>query len=67
MYYSLKINNEWSNPINFGSVINTEYDEYRPITFKVLDLFDLMVFSSNRPNGKGGFDLFCAKMDDLIK
>jgi len=67
LYYSARINNEWSSPINFGSEINTEYDEYRPVTFKVLRLFDLMIFSSNRPKGKGGFDLFCVKIDNLIK
>jgi hypothetical protein len=67
LYYSIKTNNEWSAPINFGSTINSEYDEYRPITFRVLDLFDLMVFSSNRPNGKGMFDLYCVKIGDLVK
>jgi len=59
LYYSEFLNGEWSAPTNFGDFINTEYDEYRPIirpegSFKN----DFMLFSSNRPGGKGGFDLY---------
>ena len=52
-------NGLWSLPTNFGGKINTEYDEYRPVIIK--DHYfknDLMIFSSNRPGGKGGFDLY---------
>lgn len=52
LWYSKLIENSWSKPVNFGSKINTEYDEFRPVTFQFLD-FDLMIFSSNRPTGKG--------------
>lgn len=60
LYYSCFENGEWSEPINFGSEINTEYDEYRPIVRSKPWEFDndMMIFSSNRPGGKGGFDLY---------
>jgi len=64
LYYSVYENGRWSSPTNFGSRINSEYDEYRPITF-FQNSFDnvLMIFSSNRPGGKGGFDLYQVGID----
>ena len=59
LYYSWYENGAWSDPVNFGEEINTEYDEFRPGTMYVNDFVnDLMIFSSNRPGGKGGFDLY---------
>ena len=60
LYYSYYENGTWSEPINFGSEINSEYDEYRPIVRSDEWQFDndMMIFSSNRPGGKGGFDLY---------
>jgi hypothetical protein len=59
LYYSLWQNGRWSQPVNFGERINTRYDEYRPI---LKDFYgfrnNFMIFSSNRPGGKGGFDLY---------
>lgn len=66
LYYSKFVNNQWSAPVNFGEKINSSSDEYRPITFSFLNLFDLMIFSSNRPGGKGGFDLYCAQIGNLL-
>ena len=34
LYYSIKKNNVWSEPKNFGEKINSKYDEYRPIIFE---------------------------------
>ncbi|WP_332911682.1 hypothetical protein [Algoriphagus boritolerans] len=31
LYYSQKTANEWSEPVNFGPKINSEFDEYRPV------------------------------------
>lgn len=58
IYYSTREKGQWKQPVNMGSRINTPYDEYRPIT--LTDSFDYHVgiFSSNRPGGKGGFDLY---------
>ena len=67
LYYSQLIDGEWSEPVNFGATINSEYDEYRPITFG-FDFFEhIVIFSSNRPGGKGGFDLYMVRTDKLIK
>jgi hypothetical protein len=55
------------NVTNFAEV-NSEYDEYRPITHYEYG-FDnnLMIFSSNRPGGKGGFDLYYVGIPKSIK
>ncbi len=66
LWYSQLVDNSWTEPVNFGSKINSEYDEYRPITFQY-DYFNLMIFSSNRQGGKGGFDLYCVKIEELIE
>ncbi len=60
LYYSNFENGTWSKPVNFGAKINTEFDEYRPILINegVSDTQTMMVFSSNRPGGLGGFDLY---------
>ena len=63
LYYSFYENGHWSEPINFGKKINSEYDEFRPVTL-FADGFktDLLIFSSNRPGGLGGFDLYYAAL-----
>ena len=49
----------FGEPVNFGPEINTEYDEFRPIvSYAQLFHNDLLIFSSNRPGGQGGFDLY---------
>jgi len=63
LWYSYYEGQEWSAPINFGANINTEYDEYRPIVIATDEegfFNDMMIFSSDRPGGKGGFDLYYA-------
>lgn len=68
LWYSIYENGKWSKPQNFGSRINTEYDEYRPaIEYFPESNNDLMIFSSNRPNGKGGFDLYYTGISKMIK
>jgi hypothetical protein len=61
LWYSVFEEGAWSAPVNFGPAINTPYDEYRPIIISTqpeLVLNDMLIFSSNRPGGKGGFDLY---------
>jgi len=60
LYYSKFEEGQWSAPVNFGEGFNSEYDEYRPILFdEGVDLNrNMMVFSSNKPGGQGGFDLY---------
>jgi hypothetical protein len=68
LYYSIYRNGAWTDPVNFGPAINTEYDEYRPILFNFMDIqTDLMIFSSDRPGGLGGFDLYMVKADSYIQ
>jgi len=60
LYYCTLENNSWSNPINFGETINSGFDEYRPILLEsgVSETEKMMIFSSNRTGGKGGYDLY---------
>lgn len=59
LYYSIHKNGKWSYPVNFGPKINTSYDEYRPVIGSSTSFTNkYMMFSSNRPGGKGGFDLY---------
>jgi hypothetical protein len=59
LYYSVYQNGKWGSPINFGPGVNSEYDEYRPVLGYHPDFTNyFLIFSSNRPGGKGGFDLF---------
>lgn len=59
LYYSLKTATGWSEPVNFGPKINSEFDEYRPVVSDAMEFSNrLMIFSSNRPGGMGGFDLY---------
>lgn len=66
LYYSLFENGNWSAPINFGDKINTEFDEFRPILINegVSYKQTMMEFSSNRPGGLGGFDLYFAGVEN---
>jgi hypothetical protein len=59
LYYSLFKNGKWSSPVNFGPDVNTEYNEYRPVIGYNNSFTNLyMIFSSDRPGGKGGYDLY---------
>ncbi len=67
LYYSRRNGATWSEPLNFGEGINTEYNEYRPIVIMNYEFVnDLMLFSSNRPGGKGGYDLYYAGISKMI-
>ena len=67
LYYSFYDGNEWGEPINFGEDINTAYDEFRPIAIQVYEFKnDLMMFSSNRPGGMGGYDLYYVGIDKIV-
>jgi len=59
LYYSVFRNGKWSAPVNFGPGINSSSDEYRPLVDIHPDFSNaFMVFSSNRPGGNGGYDLY---------
>jgi hypothetical protein len=69
LYYSTFQNDKWSTPVNFGDKINTQYDEFRPIVkaYEYDFTNDFMIFSSNRPGGKGGFDLYYVGITRMTK
>jgi hypothetical protein len=59
LYYSVFRKGKWSSPVNMGPRINTAADEYRPLIGYHPDFTNKMiVFSSNRDGGIGGFDLY---------
>jgi hypothetical protein len=59
LYYSIFKNGNWSSPVNLGPRINTSFDEYRPVLGYDPNFTNkFLMFSSNRPGGKGGFDLY---------
>lgn len=59
LYYSKFSGGEWGTPVNLGSPINSASDEYRPVMGGNEDFTNtFLMFSSNRPGGKGGFDLY---------
>ena len=67
LYYSRWNGNEWTSPVNFGPTVNSASDECRPLIF-LAEYFtnDLMIFSSDRAGGKGGFDLYYVGIDKMI-
>ncbi len=59
LYYSVLKAGIWSSPVNLGPKINSSYNEYRPVVGYHTDFENyFMMFSSDRPGGKGGFDLY---------
>lgn len=58
LYISFLNDGEWSKPENLGSKINTEYSETTP--FLAADGRTLY-FASDRPGGKGSFDIYMSK------
>ncbi|MCF2446796.1 hypothetical protein L0657_22765 [Dyadobacter sp. CY345] len=65
IYESKLVKGKWQTPVNLGNRINTRNDEYRPIFVDAQAFsYQLLVFSSNRPGGKGGFDLYMTGLED---
>lgn len=59
LYYSVFENGNWNSPINMGPDYNSSSDEYRPVIGYLPDFTNYFImFSSNRPGGKGGYDLY---------
>jgi hypothetical protein len=59
LYYSVFRNGNWSRPVNFGPRINTSSNEFRPLIGYHPDFKNVfMIFSSDRPGGSGGYDLY---------
>lgn len=57
LYVSEKLGDKWSSPVNLGEPVNTQYNEKQPsLSSDGMHLY----FSSNRPGGKGGADIWMA-------
>lgn len=68
LYYSIYKDGKWGSPVNFGPTVNSEADEYRPVLGYHPDFTNFfLVFSSNRPGGLGGYDLWFAGVDIPVK
>ena len=59
LYKSEWTNNQWSNPVNLGDIVNTPYDEVFPFLNK-----STLYFSSNGHAGLGGLDIFKMEIKD---
>ncbi len=61
LYYSVYRNGKWGSPVNMGPKINSASNEYRPVILRHRDFTNVAVlFSSDRPGGKGNYDLYLA-------
>jgi outer membrane protein OmpA-like peptidoglycan-associated protein len=61
--YEVSINQgHYGAPKNLGPTVNSKYKEYTPYIDG-----DIIYFSSNRPGGKGGFDIYMTKLDESIE
>ncbi len=64
LYYSVFKNGNWNSPKNMGPGINSSSDEFRPRLWYHYDFTNyFLVFSSDRPGGNGGFDLYFKGLD----
>lgn len=55
IWYATRAGTAWSEPVNAGEMVNTEFQEMYPYIFKD---GDVLFFSSNGHKGLGGFDIW---------
>jgi Tol biopolymer transport system component len=60
IWYVEKIDSGWSEPINIGSPVNSDVDEY----YVSLTKDETIYFSSNRAGGLGSFDIYRSRLVD---
>lgn len=61
IYFSAFTNGKWSMPFNLGSPVNTNWWESTP---SVNADGNMLIFSSNRPGGSGGKDLWLTMLSE---
>jgi outer membrane protein OmpA-like peptidoglycan-associated protein len=64
IYSSSKSGEQWSAPVKLGSTVNTEGSNTRQ-PFVTAD-GKFLLFASDRPGGKGGFDIWYAPLKGII-
>lgn len=61
--YKVSINNgHYGAPVNLGPTVNSKYREYTPFVDG-----DILYFSSNKPDGQGGYDIYMTKLDGSLE
>lgn len=61
IYVSFNRDGVWTEPLNLGETVNTASQEFSPY----YDYNGTLFFSSNKPGGKGSFDVYqCDRLDD---
>lgn len=61
MYVATGEVGKWSNPVNLSCPINTSYDDFGAIFFRH---DSSVIFTSNRPEGTGGYDIYTGKLKE---
>lgn len=65
IYVARKLpNGEWTDPVNLGPTINTQYDEDYP---RISEDGNTLYFASKGHNSMGGYDVFRSEWDDRLK
>jgi len=64
IYVSYRLGEKWSNPENLGPPINTEHNDSNA---SISSDGDFIIFTSDRPGGLGGQDLWIAKRGEKIR
>ena len=59
LYYSDLKNGEWTEPVKFGGDINTNF--FEP-SATINSAENLLIYSSDRPGGYGGLDLYVSRL-----
>ena len=59
IWYSIRKGDRWSNPINLGEPANSRYWESNPV---MSPTGDMIYFTSNRPEGLGGKDIWSVQV-----
>ncbi|MCD6066654.1 MAG: hypothetical protein K0S33_1480 [Bacteroidetes bacterium] len=63
IYCSIFTNGKWNEPQNVGSKVNTSFNEI----FPAISENNTLYFSSNRPGGIGGLDIYALNLNDPIE
>jgi tetratricopeptide (TPR) repeat protein len=62
LFFSEKVDGKWTKPTSLGTQVNSEYEETMPYFKSDGQLY----FSSNRPLGFGGYDIYTTLLDGNI-
>ena len=63
IYVSFQQEKGWSEPESLGAPVNTKYNE---MNASISSSGDLLIFTSDRPGGQGGADLWMARRGEVI-